>query len=110
MGEPLLGFVDAGNVSGWNPPQRQIRSGELREPLVPLPQQFGVHGAIHVIPQRFDTFPYRHVHENAIVVVGAEIGRVSLGGLQAPYESRSAIGKRIEFVEARDEARHLRIV
>ena len=50
MCEPLARFIDAGNVSSRNPPQCQICSRELAEPLVPLPQEFGVYRSVNVIP------------------------------------------------------------
>ena len=110
VGEALLGLVDAGDVAGGHPPQRDKGAGELLEPLLPLAKQLRVGGAVDEGLERVGGFPNGQVEEDAVVIVGAEVGGVSRGGLQAPDEAGAAVGEGVDFIEPLDEASHERAV
>src|SRR5262249_35285725 len=103
-------FVNAWNVAYGHPPQSKVSGGKFFKPVVALPQQFCMNCAIHVVLKRFHRLPYRHVDEDAIVIVRAKISGVALGGLQAPHETRTAIGEGIDLIQPGDEASHDGIV
>ena len=107
----LFRFVNAGDVTRWHPPQRNVHAGKLLEPLLPLPEYFGMRRAIDVISERFDRFPDRHIQEYAIVmVVWPKVRCVSFSRLETPYESRAVIGKRVDFVKPAHEPGHCRVI
>src|SRR5438105_3962092 len=47
IAQALFRFGDGRNVAGLDPPQRQMHVVEAFEPLLALPQDFCMHGAIH---------------------------------------------------------------
>jgi hypothetical protein len=100
MSNALLSFVNAGDVTGRHPPQRNEHAGKLLEPLLPLPKYFGMCRAIDVISERFDRFPHRHIQEYAIVmIVWPKVRCISFSRLETPYEPRAVIGKGVDFVQ-----------
>src|SRR4029077_5087704 len=110
-GDALLRFVDTRPMPRVPPPEREIVAGESLEPLLALANELDVNGAINIIAECFDIFPDGHVHQDSIVVViGTEVGRVSLRSLKPPHEAGAAICKGIDFIQAVHEAGHARIV
>ena len=58
-------------------------------------------GAIDVVLQRLDALPDREVEQDPVVVVRAQVGRVSGVGLQPPDEAFGAVGEGVDLREAR---------
>src|SRR2546430_885071 len=71
-----------------NPPQRDVHTGEILEPLLSLAKQFYVRCVIDEMSEVLDSFPYRHIHEDLIVVIRSKVCSVSFGGLKPPHEAR----------------------
>lgn len=64
---------------------------------------------IHERPQALDVLPYRHVHDDELVVVDPDRRRVALVGLQPPYKPGVAIGEGIDGLERLDEVCNERV-
>src|SRR6266852_7636960 len=76
---------------------------------MPLPQHFHVGGVVHVPFQLLNGLPYRHIEQDAVVVVWAKICSIALGVFQSPYEARTPVSQGIYFLETGDKAGHDRI-
>src|SRR6266849_6385334 len=76
---------------------------------MPLPQHFHVGSVVHVPFQLLNGLPYRHIEQDAVVVVWTKICSIALGGLQSPYEARTPVSQGIYFLETGDKAGHDRI-
>ena len=73
----FLRLVNARNVAHRNPPQRDVHTGEILEPLLSLAKQFYVRCVIDEMSEVLDSFPYRHIHEDLIVVIRSKVCSVS---------------------------------
>ena len=102
----FLRLVNARNVAHRNPPQRDVHTGEILEPLLSLAKQFYVRCVIDEMSEVLDSFPYRHIHEDLIVVIRSKVCSVSFGGLKPPHEARIAVSERIDFIQPGHESRH----
>src|SRR5260221_11226318 len=109
--QPLDGFGDRRNVSGWDPPQRENRALDRLKPLAAVAQGRRVRGPVDELLQRGERLPHRKVDRHPIVVRPWSNGSgVTVLGLQPPDESGRAIGKRVDRVELRAETLHDRMV
>src|SRR5262249_50403147 len=104
--KPLLRLVNRWPVTGGEPPQREGRTLKLGEPLVSVPQDLDVRAAVHVFPQMLETLPHRQIEEEPIIVVRSQIRGVPFARLQAPHETRTLVGQRVDLVKTGYEARH----
>src|SRR6185503_16477303 len=98
--ESLLRFLNARNVSGRHPPERECRLSRMMKPLLAVLPQFAMRALINVIAQMLDRFPHRKVEEYCFVLVRPEIGFVG-GQAGAPDEARTAVRQFVDLLDPR---------
>jgi len=77
------------------------------KPLAALLQHLAMPALIDKGEEIREAGPHRHVHENEIVLEGAQTGSVSFFRLQAPHKARAGIRNCVDLVQTRYEPRHL---
>src|SRR4051812_38267816 len=104
--QTLPRLADGWNVSHWNPPQHEDRALDRLEPLLAVAQWPDVRASIDELLQRGKRLPHGHVDGHALVVVRADRGGIAVFRLQAPDESGTLVGQRIDRVQLRAESLH----
>src|SRR5690242_870144 len=81
--EPRNGLLQAGTMTGRNPPQDQCCL-DRREPFLAANEELPVQCLPDKTFERLDAFPYRQVRQDGWIIVDAHIHRVSGLVMQAP--------------------------
>src|SRR5262245_46600738 len=66
--------------------------------------------AIYVMLEGFDSLPYGHVDDDAVVIVRAKIGSVAFGRLQPPNKSGTTVGESVDLIKSGYKPGHDRII
>src|SRR5437588_3674107 len=97
--DSALGVGDRRDLTGGDPPQREVGLGEPGEPLPPTAHHIQVTAHVHEVPQRLRALPDRQVDDHPVVVERAHGGRVSVLGLEPPDNPGAPVRQRVHGVE-----------
>jgi hypothetical protein len=108
--QACLGFIDRWNMPRFYPPDRVIRFAKALEPGFTLPHHVGMRTAEDELPEVVRRFPNGQVHQYPVVVIGAQRCCIAFIGFQAPDETGTDFGERIDIVQPGDKTRHHRVI
>src|SRR5215471_15845632 len=98
-----LGYVWP--MSPWDPPQNDIRFSDLLKPLLASAHDLDVRRPVDIPVQRLDIAPDGNVDQR-LFAQRAQCGGVAFLRLQAPDETRRALGECVDPIEIGYEVRH----
>ena len=98
--EPL---INRGPMAGGYPPKRLVVAVEGLEKFSASCHYRRVRTSIHELEQRVRIFPDRHVDGEERVRCCTDAGRIAAFILQAPDETRTCVGERVDPVQRRKE-------
>lgn len=91
-------------MAGRDPPKNHVEVSESREPFATATQNDEVLTVgIRKGAQRFEGFPHRHVHDQALVPKCFDSSRIASVGLQPPNKAGRSIRGRVDRVERSHE-------